>query len=230
MLHGKPSRSKSALQGFSLIEISIVLVIIGLIIGATIKGRDLIESARLNALLMQVNSYRLAIQSFRDQYNALPGDFKEASLHFKDMQNGDGDGMISGEGLNVHSDAGKVWQHLGAAGMIPSCGKPTGEFLASNQGAPSTKVGGVIALEQNPEDEMPGLWLIVGRPNEAHNTGGLFTPHQAKQLLNKFGHVSPDEGAIRVKNGAKSGDACIASGDLKLLNTQESCILYFQVD
>jgi prepilin-type N-terminal cleavage/methylation domain-containing protein len=87
-------------QGFSLIESAIVLVIMGFLIGSVLKGRDLIESARLKRVISQLNEYRLATNTFLDKYDALPGDFSEAS-HVIDqrLQNGNGNGIVDGAGL-----------------------------------------------------------------------------------------------------------------------------------
>ena len=60
--------------GFTLIEMSIVLVIIGLITGGVLVGRDLIEAAKIRAQITQVERFKTAVQTFRTKYNGLPGD------------------------------------------------------------------------------------------------------------------------------------------------------------
>ena len=71
--------TKHGQEGFSLVELSIALLIIGLIVGGVLKGQELLESARLKSALSQVNEFRLATGVFMDKYNALPGDFDHAS-------------------------------------------------------------------------------------------------------------------------------------------------------
>lgn len=61
-------------NGFTLIELSIVLVIIGLIAGGIMTGRDLIEAAKVRKDIRLINEVRTAVNSFRIKYNALPGD------------------------------------------------------------------------------------------------------------------------------------------------------------
>ena len=61
-------------DGFTIIELSIVLVIIGLLAGGILLGRDLIEAARIRAQGSQIESYEMAINTFRLKYNMLPGD------------------------------------------------------------------------------------------------------------------------------------------------------------
>src|SRR5436190_22725171 len=107
--------------GFSLIESAIVLVIMGFLIGGILKGKDLIESARLKRVISQLNEYRLATNTFLDKYDALPGDFDKASLQIDPrLQNGNGNGIIDGAGLASGSEALNFWTHVAAAGLIGS--------------------------------------------------------------------------------------------------------------
>ena len=61
-------------KGFTLIELSIVLVIIGLIVGGVLVGQDLIKAAEIRATVSQVEGYNSAVNTFRLKYNGLPGD------------------------------------------------------------------------------------------------------------------------------------------------------------
>src|SRR5438477_2747635 len=67
--NGRPSQ-----QGFTLIELSIVLVIIGLIVGGILVGQDLIKAAEIRATVGQVEKYNSAVNTFRSKYNGIPGD------------------------------------------------------------------------------------------------------------------------------------------------------------
>jgi prepilin-type N-terminal cleavage/methylation domain-containing protein len=61
-------------SGFTLIELSIVLVIIGLIAGGVLVGRDLIEAARIRQQITEIEQFKTAVNTFRIKYNGLPGD------------------------------------------------------------------------------------------------------------------------------------------------------------
>jgi prepilin-type N-terminal cleavage/methylation domain-containing protein len=63
-------------KGFTLVELAIVMVIIGLLIGGILKGQELIQNARVTATMAQVQAIKAATIAFQDRYNGLPGDFK----------------------------------------------------------------------------------------------------------------------------------------------------------
>ncbi|KKB96358.1 hypothetical protein SZ25_00507 [Candidatus Arcanobacter lacustris] len=87
-------RSKNG--GFTLIELSIVMVIIGLLIGGILVGQSLIEAANARSLVNQISSYRSALTIFSSKYgyNAIPGDFNNASSFIVGANNGDGNGKV----------------------------------------------------------------------------------------------------------------------------------------
>jgi len=101
-------------RGFTLIEIAIVLVIIGLILGGVLKGQELINSARVRSMTDQVNGITAAWFAFQDRYRALPGDYSQASIQINAaLTNGDGNGQIDSD-----LERGQVWAQLQAANML----------------------------------------------------------------------------------------------------------------
>ena len=100
-------------SGFTLVEIAIVLVIIGLLLGGVMKGQELIKSAKVKALIQEINGYSAAFNTYLDKYGAIPGDHAAASTYVKaGLTNGNGNGLFSA----VEGDR-EVFQHLLAAGM-----------------------------------------------------------------------------------------------------------------
>lgn len=85
----------SCRHGFTLIELSIVLVIIGLIVSGILVGRDLIRAAELRADISGVEKFGQAINAFRLKYNCLPGDCANATQFLEGAYNGNGDGHIT---------------------------------------------------------------------------------------------------------------------------------------
>lgn len=75
----KKKGSHVELRGFSLVELSIVLVILGLLTGGILAGQSLIRASELRSVSTELQRYSSAIYSFRDQYMALPGDMLNAT-------------------------------------------------------------------------------------------------------------------------------------------------------
>jgi prepilin-type N-terminal cleavage/methylation domain-containing protein len=100
-------------SGFTLIEIAIVLVIIGLLLGGILKGQELITSARVRNIIAQLDGTKAAVFGFQDRYRALPGDFNKASTQITGAsKDGNGDGQIKDDEVIA------VWDHLSHAGFI----------------------------------------------------------------------------------------------------------------
>ena len=81
-------------SGFTLIEIAIVLVIIGLLVGGVLKGQELITGARVRKLDLSAGRYQSRVLSFQDRYRALPGDYAAADTNI----NCDGSAWPKGNG------------------------------------------------------------------------------------------------------------------------------------
>ncbi len=108
-------------QGFTLIEISIVLVIIGLLLGGVFKGQELIVQGRIKSIANDFNGIASAFYSYQERYRALPGDDKNAAMRW----NGVSPTPISGDGsatLNSDAEKQQFWAHLRAAGFLTGSG------------------------------------------------------------------------------------------------------------
>ena len=151
---------KNSESGFSLVELSIVLVILGLLTGGILTGQSLIRAAELRSITNEYNQYQTAIMAFEGKYLALPGDMPEAHLFWgaaagdgtfsggclyastgsgKETCSGDGNGEINGFSENVRG-----WQHLVNAEMI--AGNYTGTDGQDSQvgvNIPASKFGGM---------------------------------------------------------------------------------------
>ena len=110
-------------RGFTLIEIAIVLVIIGLLLGGVLKGQELITSARVRNLISQQDGVKAAYFGFLDRFRALPGDYPQAVANITGATVfGNGNGQIENAatpvGGSVATEDVAVWEHLSRAGFI----------------------------------------------------------------------------------------------------------------
>src|SRR5437899_11459702 len=91
-------RNKSIEDGFTLVEIAIVLVIIGLLLGGILKGQEMITQAKIKNVINDFNGITVAITSYQDRYRALPADDNNATARWTRQApaSGDGNGVIPG--------------------------------------------------------------------------------------------------------------------------------------
>jgi prepilin-type N-terminal cleavage/methylation domain-containing protein len=202
---------KKRLDGFSLIELALVLMIVGVIASAIIKGQDLLELARVRSVMQDVDRYKVAVSLYQDSYQSYPGDDSRASEHFgNNIENGNGDGVIS------QDDCVKFWNHLSKAGYVSS-DKP-----------PSSRFGGRYTPVHNPSADMPGLWLRLG--DGVDGESGLLTPKQAQLLMSKGDEgdnaSNPSKGHIRAIDGKNTQSQCLIDNKLNLQNNAPVCVVY----
>jgi prepilin-type N-terminal cleavage/methylation domain-containing protein len=123
-------------QGFTLIEIAIVLVIIGLLLGGILKGQELITSARVRNLISQQDGVKAAFFGFQDRFRAFPGDYTAATTNINAVAataacnngNGNGNGRIE----TAAQENVLAWEHLSKAGFI------TGTYTCAATEGPTT--------------------------------------------------------------------------------------------
>ena len=134
-------------KGFTLVEIAIVLVAVGLLMGGVLKGQEMVTNAKLKRIESDFAGLSAAVLSYQDRYLQLPGDDSNAFQRFNiyssaALVNGDGDGIIDGD-WNIATtgnidagggtaETGTFFAHLRAAGLIAGGGiddtKPTNAY------------------------------------------------------------------------------------------------------
>ncbi|OUD15370.1 prepilin-type N-terminal cleavage/methylation domain-containing protein [Thioflexithrix psekupsensis] len=154
--------------GFTLVEIAIVLVIVGLLLGGVLKGQEIITNARIKNLENDFNGISAAIYSYQDRYRRLPGDdpgaTRFASVSGITTQAGGGDGVITGN-FDEPSDNTKesrlFWLHLRSAGLVSGIADVT--KLPESCSQPLNAFGGIVGVSTDPftggATTMPGLFV-----------------------------------------------------------------------
>ncbi|MES2984233.1 MAG: prepilin-type N-terminal cleavage/methylation domain-containing protein [Pseudomonadota bacterium] len=213
-------------RGFSLVELSIVLVILGLLVGGVLGGRALVNAAQLRTVSADVQRYKAAVYTFRDKYFYLPGDMPNATSFWGDQAtgtdacadaavvdgtpgtcNGDGNGLING------IESFRLWQQLARAGIIE--GSYTGykgtmgiNHTIPGQNAPITKYSGsgIAAYEFSvPGGPMSSRDFVYDYGNQFFYGGvnvsdypeePLFSPEEAWNIDTKMDDGKPGTGSV----------------------------------
>ena len=223
MLNAPPLKK----NGFSLVELSIVLVILGLLVGGVLSGQNLIKSAQLRKTIVQQDTFRIAIRSFRDKYFALPGDMSNATSFWGDKAdcpdvaivngtpgtcNGNGDGQVRWN-TAVASEHYRVWEQLALGGLLE--GKydfveATSSMEAQNIGVAypgpfmsnSTVIFGYVGPGMALTDYFlqTGHFLKFGTPNAGSTqlAMGIMQPDEAYNVDVKLDDGKPGIGAVMV--------------------------------
>ena len=205
-------------RAFTLVELSVVLVVIGLLIGGIIAGKALIQGSEVKNLARQALSIQTAFLSFRDQYGYLPGDYPKAvSLWGTDTYgcpsnnnqtprkttcNGDGDGKLN------TAESFHAWQHLADAGLIS--GSFTGENNDSTGSGsylpgvnmPATKRAnvGIHVIYWNLSPLAGNLMMIGGKSSGGilTSSNAALTTQEAYLLDQKYDDSLPQTGLINI--------------------------------
>lgn len=186
-------------SGFTLIEIAIVLVIVGLLLGGVLQGQQLIENSRVRAAVNDFNGVPAAAYSYMDRYRRFPGDDGNvAAVQARGgawanvTVGGNNNGSVTGGINNTFNPTGELlgfWQHLRASGFI--AGDPSTTGAAS---APQNPFGGLVGVNSV---------LIQGIPAGVNklcmsNVSGS----AALALDGRLDDGVPDSGNFRANEGA----------------------------
>jgi prepilin-type N-terminal cleavage/methylation domain-containing protein len=191
-------------SAFSLVELSIVLVILGLLTGGILAGQSLIKASELRTIANEMNDVNRALFAFKDKYFALPGDMTNATAFWGSAScsaggvgtcNGNGDGS-----LYAYNDAIHAWEQLGLAGLLPYQTDGRNNVIITGQTLPVSRVrGGTMEFYATTS---PGMWQSTGNLlfyNVANTGGGplaagVLTAEEAWNIDTKMDDGVPNTG------------------------------------
>jgi prepilin-type N-terminal cleavage/methylation domain-containing protein len=181
--------------GFTLVEIAIVLVIIGLLLGGILKGQEMITQAKIKNVINDFNGITAAVNSYRDRYRTLPGDDKGAVARWgAGTTDGNGDGVIAGKysAIGGPVESQLFWQHLRLAGFVPGGGYEQ----------PRNSTSGIIGVQTGDAAGNPALGafssLIMCTTSIPDKVAGAVDTQMDDGL--------PNSGQVRAFQGAANAD------------------------
>lgn len=207
------SKVQKKQAGFTLVELAVVMIIIGLLIGGVLKGQELIANAQITATVAQLKGVDASVSTFRDTYAASPGDMLTATTRLPNCTaapciNGDGDGFLENTPNNAAQVGEEVafWAHLSAADLIAGIKNST--IVAFGEQLPSAPVGGGLVVG------FTATGAITGRTGTANGRSGtylviraipstaaaaatpLMSASQASRIDRKMDDGSPNGGTV----------------------------------
>lgn len=188
-------------KGFTLIELSIALVIIGLLMGGVLKGQALIDNAKVKNMANDFRAIQTQVYAYQDKFKALPGDDGAAIDHLGTAAaNGDGDGVIEGAYNATSGETFQIWKHLRLAQLATG---PVDTGAAAY--LPVNSDGGRIGIQAGTVSSIVGLsgtYVVC-----SENVAGKF----ARQLDIMLDDGNTATGTMMAATGSVGGASAVAA-------------------
>lgn len=237
--------------GFTLVELSIVLVVIGLIVSSVLVGQDLIRQGEIRATVTQYEQFEAAIATFSSKYSGLPGD-SQANRNYgigntafgTGTEEGDADGVLEDGSLTNDFDEHTselvlFWDHLGSNGAALISGGFTGaETNTTTIDTPETKVGNHWGVFGSNGINYYIIGATLSAANAEYTTVDTLSPLDAQSIDTKLDDGKPNSGIVVARDGANSNpntaadnsgtDACVDTASPVAYDTSitsETCTL-----
>lgn len=218
-------------SGFTLVELAVVLVIIGLIAAGILSGRAIIEASETRAVMAETRKHLQSFAMFMDRYRAYPGDFANADTAFNIASsfNGNGNNRIVWQS---EAEGTRAWYHLQMAGLADGVYTGSGTTGTPGVTVPLSNIGGGgigYFVDYDSGDLQNHLGIGFSTSGAGINDNPALSPLRAEAIDRKLDDSKPGTGFVQ-----STGTDCVDSGEYKLSDEDErealSCVLRVRID
>ena len=237
-------------KAFSLVELSIVLIIVGLLVAGVTGGSKLIQNANVQSLMRDMNQISTAYKTFRLSYDAFPGDFDAATDFWSGTINGDGDGKIEHLVTLAASANGtetsNAFEHMSKAEIFPgSFINDVSTTVADNNYAYASKLNSnAIILYYKDSGDVTHTGFIASMQtsnllllgSNKNSVGAFISGRNAFTIDKKLDDGLATSGIVAyrdetgVTNGTTTPASCVNGTAYGLTDDSKGCNLVYQLD
>lgn len=227
-------------HGFTLVELAIVMVIMGLLVFGAVAGRALLRASQLKALTSEIESYKMAVDNFSLQYGGLPGDLKNAESFWTNdrVSNGNNNSKI-----DTNGESFQAWLHLSLAQMISGTYSGGGINIVLGDNIPASRYGqaGYDLLwvddpgewRDNQGRSYAGNYAMYGakgtQSEESRLVKSSLIPEDAYSIDNKLDNGYPGSGVVLAIAGEEN-KVCFNGNEYNAALSELACVLYIRIN